>query len=183
MSLDEEFRQVCLDLQMLMHGSITNYHGAGSGGIPDTKPPTGENDPPHLRWLAEWNRAETPRRRERVLEMAIKDRDSYLKRKVGKVVEETEQELKDRIVKEGVGWGLSEIARHCRVTDKFARQARQQGGVSVATGKPPAGVHLETDSQRDRAVQLGENGYTERQIVMLTKLPKSTIRRVLGRAA
>ena len=194
--LAREMRSILARMEMLAHGGVTNYQPTGAGSGADTKPPTGESRPPHEHWRRRWDLAverdeETELResapittqRRRVIEKARSDLDSYLKRTEGLVVGETEQELEARIVREGEGWSVEQVAQHCRCTVTFARKARLKGGVSVATGKRPDGLKIDSSDQAERARGYAENGYTERGIAMLTGLSKSTIRRVLGRAA
>lgn len=197
--LAREMRSILARMELLAHGSITNYSPTGVGGSADTKPPTGESRPPHEHWARRWERAvwddeewtierelvgeEIVKHRKDVIEKAQADLDSYLKRTEGLVVGETEQELKRRVVKEGEGWTVEQTAAHCRCTATFVRRARLQEGVSVETGKRPDGFSVDSTDELERARQYAANGLTERQIAMLTDLSKSTIRRVLGRAA
>lgn len=194
--LDCQMRSILAQLEMLPHGTITNYSPTGGGHGADTKLPTGELRPPHEHWRRRWDLAverdeETEQResapvttqRKRVIEKAQADLASYRKRTEGLVVGETEQELKRRVVKEGDGWTVEQTAAHCRCTATFVRRARLQEGVSVESGKRPDGLSIDSTDELERARQYAANGLTERQIAMLTDLSKSTIRRVLGRAA
>lgn len=194
--LDRQMRSILAQLEMVAHGTVTNYSPTGTGNGADTKPPTGELRPPHEHWKRRWDLAverdeETELRgattiikhRKDVIEKAQADLDSYRKRTEGVVVGETEQELEARVVREGEGWSVEQVAQHCRCTVTFARKARLKAGVSVETGKRPDGFSIDSPDQVERVRQYAANGYTERQMAMLTKLSKSTIRRVLGRAA
>lgn len=189
MIVDREMAEILLAMEMLAGGSITNYSPTGAGGVADSKPPAGvrfdstSDLPMHAYWRAKYERAVGNYRREQVYRAARAELEAFRKRPKITVIMETEEELEARIVKEGQGWTVEQVAIHCRCTTTFARKARLKGGVSVTTGNAPASVRIETDDQRERARKLGEDGMTERQIVMLTGLPKSTIRRVLGRAA
>lgn len=194
--LAQQMRSILAQLELLPHGSVTSYSSTGGGNGADTKPPTGESRPPHDHWKRRWDLAverdeEVELReattitthRKRVIEKAQEDLESYRKRAEGIVVGETEQELEARIVREGDGWSVEQVAQHCRCTVTFARKARLKDGVSVSTGKRPDGLKIDSSDQAERARGYAENGYTERGIAMLTGLSKSTIRRVLGRAA
>ena len=194
--LDRQMRQILARMELLPHGSITNYSPTGVGGSADTKPPTGELRPPHEHWKRRWLLAverdeETEQReattitthRSDVIEKAQADLDSYLKRTEGLVVGETEEQLEARIVREGDGWSVGEVAQHCRCTPTFIRKARLKAGVSIETGKQPDGLRADSVDQIAHARELARNGLTERQIAFFTGASKSTIRRVLGKAA
>jgi hypothetical protein len=198
--LDQQMRSILAQLELLAHGTITNYSPTGGGHSADTKPPTGESRPPHLHWRERWERAvrddeewtidrelvnceEIIKHRKDVIEKAQADLDSYRKRTEGVVVGETEEELEARIVREGEGWSVEQVAQHCRCTVTFARKARLKAGVSVATGKRPDGLKVDSSDQSMRVREYAANGYTERGIALLTGLSKSTIRRLVGKAA
>jgi hypothetical protein len=178
-----EFRQVLAELEMLPHGTTQSFNASGSG-YADAKDPTGESFPPHLQYRAEWEGARDDARREYILKCAIADLHRFRARPKVTVPlqEETAAELEARVVREGVGWGVEETARHCRCTTTFVRKSRMKAGAHPQTGKLPQ----EKEPPRDKvehAKQLAGDGLSERQIVMLTGLPKTTVRRVLGRAA
>lgn len=186
-SLYWEFRQVLAELEMLPHGTITNYHSSG-GGEADTREPTGESSPPHLLWKREWEIAERRGDKNRLHEvhrLATADLDSY-RRSTGTGLQagavETELEFEDRIIRIGKGWTVEQVAIHCRCTPTFVRRARLKGGVKVDDGTEPEGFEL-GDSPAEKVRKLDKNGLSERGIEMATGLPKSRIRRLLGKAA
>jgi hypothetical protein len=194
--LDRQMRQILARMEMLAHGGVTNYAPTGAGSGADTKPPTGELHPPQEHWKRRWLLAierdeETGQReattvtrhRRDVLEKAQADLDSYLKRTEGLVVGETERELEARIVREGEGWNVEQVAQHCRCTVTFARKARLKAARSVETGKVPKDVPLDAGDEIQRVRRLKEEGYTERGIRMILKIGGGKLQRLLREAA
>jgi hypothetical protein len=195
--LSQQMRSILANMELLAHGTITNYSPTGGGGSADTKPPTGESRPPHEHWARRWEKAvyddleeehresaPITRHRRRVIEKAQADLDSYRKRAEGQVVGETESELEARIIKDGEGEPVDRVALAMRCTPTLVRKARLKAGRSVVTGKAPRDTVIDAPTdQHDRARALAEDGHTERQIAWLTGLPKTTLRRILGRAA
>lgn len=185
----QEMTEVLLAMEMLAGGSITNYSPTGAGGVADSTPPAGvrfdgsSDLPMHAYWRARYERAVGNYQREQVYNAARAELEAFRKRPKITVIMETEEELEARIVKEGQGWTVEQVAIHCRCTTTFARKARLKAGVSVTTGNAPKEVVLGAFDQREHAREMAENGATERQIEFVTKLPKTTVRRILGRAA
>jgi hypothetical protein len=196
-TLEGRMQQVLVDMIVwISHGSTANWSATGAGGVASSKPPTGDSHPPQAYWLERWERAvkrdiEATRRegatidrqRRAVLDAATEALDRWCKSPApAKDVGETEAELAARVVRDGRGWSLEQVAMHCRCTVSFARKARLKAGANAETGVIAVPAPEPTD-QRERAMELARNGMTERQIVMLTKLPKTTVRRALGRTA
>lgn len=170
--------QVLAELEMLSHGGTTNY--APSGAAFDASAPPGERGPPHIYWRDEMEAA-SPERCERLLEQAREELKAWRKRATPPPRIETEHELEARVIREGRGWTVEQIAFHCRCTERFVRRARQRAGVNPVTGE---GIVLPDEmDRREKAIKLADKGMTERQIAMITGLSKSTIRRVIGKAA
>jgi hypothetical protein len=184
MSLENDFRQVLGELEVLSHGSTQSFAAApGAGSDESYGRPPGDEFPPHLRWRAEWEKA-TDGEREAILRHARDELVATRKRDMSRVhiVEETTEEVEERVVNVGEGWTVEQTARECRCTPTFVRRSRLKAGANAITGVTPEDKPESTD-QHERCRELAENGMSERQIHMLTKLAKTTIRRILGRAA
>lgn len=187
--MDPEMAEVLLAMEMLAGGSITNYSPTGTGGVADSKPPAGvrfdgrSELPLHAYWRARYEQAVGNYQREQVYKAAQAELDAFRKRPKITISMETEEELEARIVREGQGWTVEQVAIHCRCTTTFARKARLKAGVSITTGNAPSEIAIDSLDQREHAREMAENGATERQIEFVTKLPKTTVRRILGRAA
>lgn len=146
-------------------------------------PPAGGKHAPHIQYREEWDRAITLDEEQRVYSAAKKELEAWTRRQSTAIVAgETQDQLEKRIAKEGEGWTVEEVAQHCRVTPTFVRRARLKDGRDVRTGVKPEDVKSVFEAE-DRALDLAAKGYTERQIAMLTKLSKTTVRRVCGKAA
>ena len=195
--LDQQIRSILAQMEMLAHGTITNYSPTGGGGVPDSKPPTGDGKPPHEHWRKRWERAvyddleeehreatTITRHRQRVIEKAQADLDGYRKRAEGKIIGETEGELEARIVREGEGWTVEQVAQHCRCTPTFARKARLKAGRSVVTGKAPKDMAIDRDDDlRSRALKLKREGVSGRGIRLILGIGGSKLDQLLREAA
>jgi hypothetical protein len=173
--MPSEMRQVLADMEVwLAYGSTTSWEPSTSSGEKSYGCPPGESTPPHIEWRARWDRASVLER-DRILREAKEHLKSLLHQKRITVVEETQDELEKRVVaKCRQGWSIDEVANEFKVTKKFVRIA-----YATAQTKPDE----PSSDKRVEAQRLAAKGMTERQIEMLTKLPKSSVRRVLGRAA
>jgi hypothetical protein len=198
LDLEQQMRSILAQLEMLPHGSTANWSSTGRSRGGSYGRPPGDECPSHEYWRMRWERAVwddleeeqreaaivVTRHRRDVISKAQKDLNSYRKRAEGQVIGETEAELEARVVREGDGWTVEQTAQHCRCTPTFVRKARLKAGRSVVTGKAPRDTVIEEPTdQHERARALAEDGHTERQIAWLTGLPKTTLRRILGRAA
>jgi len=182
--LEDSFRQVLCEMEMVAGGSITNYSPTGAGGVADSKPPPGarldggSEMPMHVYWLGRWNGAFSEEAQEAIFTAARKDLGSYRKATNGQVTGESMADLEARIAKKcREGWTVDEVAMHCRVTPSLVRRAWLKASVIPDEEKLPP------EKQRARVLELAGQHMRERQIAAITKLPKSTVRRILGRAA
>jgi hypothetical protein len=181
--LEREFRQVLAELEILSHGSTQSWSPTRGGSDEGYGRPPGDLHPPHVHWRWEWEHAKDDKRRKEVLERAREELVSHRRRdmKIAAPVDLSE-DLEVRVIREGEGWTVQETALHCRCTPTFVRRARLKAGVNAQTGaKPKDAPDLETSEERCR--RLDGEGMSERQIALATRLPKSTVRRLLGRAA
>jgi hypothetical protein len=196
MDLAQQMRSILAQMELLPHGTITNYSPTGGGGGADTKPPTGESRPPHEHWRERWERAvfddmeeeqreatTITRHRRRVIDNAQKELDSLRKRPEIKVQGETEEELEKRIIRDGEGEPVDRVALAMRCTPTFVRKARLKAGRSVVTGNAPKDAPLDTEDQVEKVRRLKEEGYTERGIRMILKIGGSKLQRLLREAA
>jgi hypothetical protein len=198
--LDQRMRDILAQLELISHGSTANWSPTGRSRSGSHGRPPGDERPPHIYWRERWERAvrddeewtieamltnceEVVTHRRKVITSAQTELDSLRKRPEVKVQGETGEELEKRIVRDGEGEPVDRVALAMRCTPTFVRKARLKAGRSVVTGKAPKDAVVEAADQHDRARTLAEDGHTERQIAWLTGLPKTTLRRILGRAA
>lgn len=189
-ALPLELRQILAELELLSHGTTANLAptGAASDGEGDGCPP-GERWPPHLKWREQWEGATDDDGRRAVLRGARAELHALTHRAEVKVRGETEAELEERIVKDGAGWSVEEVATRMRCTPTFVRKARLKDGKSIKTGEDPASarpvaaVQPTTSEQRERIRRLAHLECSERTIAAQVGVSKSTVRRIMGKAA
>lgn len=186
--LAKEMHRILFEMKWLLPwGTITNYNPTGVGGAMGSKPPAGvsfeggSEEMPHEYWLRKWNQTVSTSRKEAVLQAAKKELDGWRKRPKVKVKEETREDFERRLIKDGQGWTVEDVARSFKCLPKEVRDIRRRHGAAVETGKIPR--VLQSVDEGERARDLASNGMTERQIAMIVKLPKTTVRRMLGKAA
>lgn len=178
-------RGVLAELEMLSHGSTQSWNPSRAGDsdsklLADDK--TKVPDPPHVYWRQRFEEAEE-HKRERVLHGARDELRVW--RGYGKQAKKdlpSDSQILDQRILEAEGWSCAEVALRLRCTETRVRKTRLAADRMVADGVKvvPIADHVE---DRERVAQLAERGLTERQIGLLTKLPKTTIRRILKRAA
>lgn len=101
---------------------------------------------------------------------------------VSKPKGETLEQLKARIVKDGEGFPLKEVAINFRCGERIVRAAREEAGREPAFGRvPEAGPDAE--ARRARALELKDEGLTVTQIAKLLGVHRSTVERDLGKRA
>lgn len=175
--LETEMRTVLANLELLMHGTTASLDPTVVGGDDGGKPPTGELRPPHQQWRERWDRASEAGRPE-ILAAARRELVSWRKRAVERVSEESKEALEARIVEKcREGWTVEEVAQHCRCNPKLVRVSWLKASVI------PDGERKPSKFQRARVKQLAGQKMSERDIAEMTKLSKTTIRRLLERAA
>ena len=88
---------------------------------------------------------------------------------------ETVEELAERIILDGPGWAVADVALACRCLPSFVRTARLTYGRDPETGlTPPDGDPMEV------ARSLVEQGRSLYTVASLTGVPRSTLRYRLG---
>jgi hypothetical protein len=185
--LDRQMCQVLLELEMVSHGTVQRI-GHSTRGEGENPWPAGCKGAEFLWFRGRWNAAFTDEARRKLLAEArdslerLTGRSRDVKIRQALAVEESKDDRDSRIVELGEGWSTKDAAIHFRVAEADVRRARLGAGrepvlgllVVVRTAKP---------DELERVRALKERGMTERQIVSVTRIPKSTVRRLLGRAA
>lgn len=188
--LDYIFRQIIGRLLLIPGGTIASYNAAGGGGDgysywePRAAESAQELDRPEVRYSAAWRTCQSDDARRDVIVRA--GRELLALSKAPAPVEEspeTESELTQRILEAGRGFSIRDVSVALRVTETRVRKARVAGNADMATGERLDVGQPPPTSVEDHARELGERGLSERQIAFITKLPKTRVRRLLGRAA
>jgi hypothetical protein len=188
-SLESEFAQVLLDLELVSSGTVQRI-GHSTRGEGENPWPAGCKGAEFLWFRGRWNAAFTDEARRKLLAEArdslerLTGRSRDVKIRQALAVEESKDDRDSRIVKLGEGWSTKDAAIHFRVAEADVRRARLS---AVPPREPILGllvvVRPAKADELERVRALKERGMTERQIVSVTRIPKSTVRRLLGRAA
>jgi hypothetical protein len=189
MGLEAEFAQVLLNLELVSSGTVQRI-GHSTRGEGENPWPAGCKGAEFLWFRGRWNAAYTDDARRKVLAEArdalrcLTGRDERTKILQALAVEESKDDRDARIVKQGEGWSTKDAAIHFRVAEADVRRARLGAD---PPREPALGLLVVARTEKldelERVRALKERGMTERQIVSVTRIPKSTVRRLLGRAA
>jgi hypothetical protein len=194
--LVQQIRSILANMELLAHGSTANWSPTGRSHGGSYGRPPGDEHPPHEHWAKRWEKAVyddleeeyreatmITRHRKRVIEKAQADLDSYRKRAEGRVVGESEESLEARVVREGTGWTIEEVAQHCRCTPTFVRRARRKAGIDEQHGKGIIVEMVTRDERAEKARAMRARGLPLRAIAMHLGCDVATIHRDLARAA
>ena len=89
---------------------------------------------------------------------------------------ETKAQEDGRIVLEGRGWSVADVAQRFRCTPTRVRRVRLAAGADAATGEQTS-VSLERLDERQRAQELAQRGCSQRQIRMFLRCGGSKVER------
>jgi hypothetical protein len=175
-------RVVLKDLEMLSHGSVTSWDSSGGGGKPGSRLLVMHERPLHDVFRERWENAKGPTSRRAILEEARRELDQWrgwLRRDVP--AGETPEQEERRLLQEGKGFDPNAVAQRFRTSATRVRRLRRAAGLNEETG---AG-HVVTapDDSPERIRELAAQGMSVRAIAMLTRASKSTVDRVVRRAA
>lgn len=179
------FRQVLGEFEVwLQWGAVTNYAKSGGGSDDDLggRRPVGEDNPPQDHWHKEWeHRGDRMKVWEEAREDLKRMRFGPPPEERPEVNPETLNELYARIVRDGAGWTVRDVENHFRVSSTIIREARRKAGVTADYGRTRK--IIKAKNNKEWALQLAEVGHTEEQIEMITGVPKTSLRRAVGRSA
>jgi hypothetical protein len=162
--LAREARQLLAELAMVSCGSITSYSPMSTSGGGPRDPSTGDQWPAHHELLH--------RLAEAVSATDVRDALNWGRHELAalrrapqnaKVTGESEAERAKRIVKEGEGWGMHDVANTLNVPVGEVRRARvahQRDPIDGRSIRP-------TIAPRDRARSMHERGVSTREIARL----------------
>jgi hypothetical protein len=183
--LTEEMRQVLFALWLLPWGGTQNWDKTGAGGVPASRPPAGvrldgsSERLPHEYWQAKWDRAISTVRKEVVLKAAQEDLARWRTAPKGPRKEESSEQEDRRILEEGEGWSVGDVARHFKCTPTRVRLVRATAGAKTTTGKLPEVPKLPRDERAEKVRRMRSEGLSLRQIGMILDCGKMTVRRDL----
>lgn len=190
-SLANDMQRILFEMKWLLPwGAIASYNATGGGGVPSSKPPAGvrlegaSEELPHVYWLRRWNETFGLERKEAIYQAARKELDSWRKRPKVKVREETREDFERRLVEEGEGWTVDDVARSFKCLPRQVREICRRHGVPVKSnkiGKMPQGLKAIDEAQHAR--EMAANGMPEKHIRMILGCGGSKLQRLLKEAA
>lgn len=137
-------RQLAAELEMLAHGSTTSWNPAGGNGIPSSRVPSGESQPPHLQFLAEWDK-----RGDACLSKWHSVLTDWRGRKTHTTTGKTDREI---VLEAGEGHKADDVAQRYRLTATTVRKWRLEDGRNVDTGRK---VNVRGCTQQEEAEAFG----------------------------
>jgi hypothetical protein len=181
----DEMHQVLAELEMLPHGTVTNWSPSGHG-VPDSRPPSGvrldgpSELPPHLLWRMRWEQADE-HEQATILEKAKAELDAWRKGHGDASAGETTAETEKRMLREGKGWPAKDVALRFNCTPTYVERVRRAAGRTADLGEGAAGG--KDGDEAERARELLSRGFSEKQIRMILRCGGSKLDRLLGRTS
>lgn len=172
-------RQVLGELELLSHGPSQRLDPSGAGG--DGEGAATVPDPPHTVWRKTYEKCDHDLERQRVIVGAREALNGW--RGYGRTVPAnlpSDGAILDARILEHPGTHAPDVAVHLRTTTTRVRKVRVAAGRTADLGLEPVPID-DSLGQEDRVRALDERGMTLGQIVALTGVAKSTVRRILGR--
>lgn len=178
--LTREARQVLAEMELLSYGKTASLNSSGLGGEKENPVPQGDADPLADQWRFILLRCAAHDLEDLVREArdeldGIRRRDPAL---LVESVEEPRTAWEARLVEEGEGYE----ARH--VATSFLCGVKDVMRVRLAAGRDPSDGRLTfSEDKVARVKKLAAGGLSEREIQAQTGVAKTTVRRIIGRAA
>jgi hypothetical protein len=181
--IDHEWRTTHLQLILLSHGGVTNWAPTTSGTRDRDPRPTGDSYPiaDHYAWM--YANAAGDVSRQRVLHEAREELARWRGHGITRAPGETQEERDLRMLREGQGFDPQTVAVRFDTNAGRVRKLRVAHGHLPETGTPLPGVKPVEAATPERVLELAGQGCTLRQITTLTGVSKSTVQRMLGKAA
>ncbi len=177
-------RAVLLQLELTSNGRTTSFD-ATRASEPDYIPRFDVSEPLHVVWARRWATAAGDEAAEReVLAGARQDLDATRRRTTPPAARswETLEQRDARIVAQGEGVPLREVAIWARCSERDVRRARAAAGRDEELGRVPRyGRALEPTERRSEVARMYADGMPARQISFALGLSYSTVLRYLGK--
>lgn len=129
--------------------------------------PSGEAEPPFERWLDLLCRCETFEVFRGVWSEAVDELSAWKRRPDAPPQGETLAQMQSRIIDEGEGWEVRDVALVFRCTPTLVRRTRIERERNPDTGR--------IEGSLQHAKDLLARGLSLRQVAVLTGIPKSTL--------
>ncbi len=176
--MNQVMRQLLAELELTSNGCGYKWNSSGHGKSESRPPVSGDDDPPHLRYRRDYERASTDQARDRVVDQARDElrriRGQY-ERPQG--VGETDKQWKARLVKEGQGFEPGLVALRFNTTAKLVKSVRLELGCFPQSGRLMGPV-----TNRDERIRvLIDEGASVAQVAGLLKMNGPTVWRIAKR--
>lgn len=185
-SLEQEMRQVLMDLEMTSCGITGSYDANGGGAFSSSPPKSGDEWPPHILYREQWNATNSNLERNRILARARDELDAIQHTRAGQG-SETEEERTERMLSVGEGFTPAQVALTMRMTVAQVERTRLRHGRDKRHGRvePMQPMPDGTPAERKARARLlrDEHGMSTRQIALLLGVDQSTIVRDFQRKA
>ena len=179
--IEHQCRQVIAELELLAHGKTATIDGSGGHSDEPMGCPPGERSPPHDYWRGVLGRAlGDDHALTKVLEGATRELESWRPSPREATPGETTDQFEQRLVKEGEGWAVQDVANHMKTTPKIVRRVRREAGVDEVTGLPVVRLILPSPERAAKAKAMRAENLTYRQIAAKLGCGVETVRRDLA---
>jgi hypothetical protein len=176
--IDHEWRTTHLQLLLLSHGGVTNWAPTTSGTRDRDPRPTGDSNPiaDHYAWM--YANAAGDVSRQRVIHEAREELARWRGHGITRAPGETQAAKDARMVREGEGWTVDEVARHFQCTGTHVRQVCRQHEVEIDY----RGVLCRSGavSRASMAASLRDAGSSQQEIAAALGVHQSQVSRLIG---
>lgn len=175
MSLTRDIRQVLAELELISHGTITNYNPSMSIGEKADPRPPGGSGAEHIFWRHRYEQASTDDGRRKVIREAREELDKLRRQEPStRSAGETTLERNVRIVKEGEGFSARQVAIHFNCGERDVRKARMAAGREPELGKQ---VSSRPQEKAEKARELIGQGVSTREASRILEVGQTQIMR------
>lgn len=178
MDTHQQMQNVLLELMMLMHGSTSSWNPTTSGDRERDPRPSGDSNPIAEQFAHRYDQATSEIAKRRVLHDARDELDQWRGYGIQRVAGETQAAIDARMVREGEGWTLDEVARAFSCTKTRVRNACADHGIEIDYQNRLCAAGAV--SRASIAAAMKEAGSTQQQIADTLGIHQSQISRLIG---
>jgi transposase len=181
--LDAAIRATLIRLTLLSQVAAHSYGGGTGGGHPSSSAPAGESRPSHERLHADYERALSNADRQRVLDRAKAELESWRKCAVkvdGSI--KADVTFDEIVLEDGEGFDAELVAQRFGIAVAHVCRIRHRAGRNASDGTDPEASGLPREKRRAEAVRMRGKGMSQRQIALALGCSPFTINRDLREA-
>ena len=176
MSVEGDFRQVLLSMQMLQYGKVQSFDSSGGKSENPDPRPSGESKPMHDYWAERWL-LEPVSGRGALLSDA---REALRSWKVRVAPADTDGSTEDDWILEKEGHSAEQVALFFKTTVSRVRKVRLDDDRDAEFGQKVQAL-VPSASKEERVVLLTERGLSSREVALQVGLHKTQVLRILAR--